>query len=344
MDFEMNYKNISDLANCSPDDIEWQVWRILPRRGLVLISGHPGIGKTLCAIDLAIILAKGEHWMGRFRTEKCRVCIVDQENDEISLGTQIRKVFKAKGILGDKIDVDVMNNVGVNFSDEESIQEFSKYLQERQPGAVIIDPFIMFHGANENSAVDMSGVFRNMRQVMQENSCSIIALDHNRKPQSGEADTKFSFRGSSAKSAAVDCHLMLAEKGKYVEVSQVKSRFSERLSPWLFKIQRPTKKTVVLEYMGKSKEVLGLPMDYEVGQFVLNMVLTSVPNPSRQEVIDEGKKKGFSTQAVDQALQHWEHKGRIQLDDRKLIGKKGRTRYYLPKEAKDEGKTEQDAA
>lgn len=77
------------LADPNVPDIRWFVPGVL-REGLALLVGAPFIGKTPALVQLAIALAAGERWMGRFRCRPTRVLYVGTEYSR----ADVRKTLK----------------------------------------------------------------------------------------------------------------------------------------------------------------------------------------------------------------------------------------------------------
>lgn len=71
--------SLEDLLN-QVDDVEWLVDGILPKAGVLLVTGEPGGGKSWMLQELALAFSTGRPWLGHFPTTKAEVLVIDEEN------------------------------------------------------------------------------------------------------------------------------------------------------------------------------------------------------------------------------------------------------------------------
>ena len=62
------------------DDVEWLIDGILPKGGVLLVTGEPGGGKSWMLQELALAFTTGRPWLGHFPTTKADVLVIDEEN------------------------------------------------------------------------------------------------------------------------------------------------------------------------------------------------------------------------------------------------------------------------
>jgi len=84
-------QTIQELISQS-HDVEWLVDGVLPRDGVLLITGEAGIGKTWMVLALAMALDGGTPWLDQFSTVATKVLMIDEESSPSLLKDRFQKL------------------------------------------------------------------------------------------------------------------------------------------------------------------------------------------------------------------------------------------------------------
>jgi len=228
-------------------DTEWLIEPLVPAGGITVISGDPASFKTWFVLELGLALAEGSILFDKFITNQGSVLIVDEENGKRLLQkrfAKLRKEYQVPIYLLSYKDIRVTEStVGrlINFSKANGVR------------LVIFDSLIRIHNADENSAREMAGVFKTLRQFSKA-GIAVLFTHHNRKRGFLKSSPSQSMRGSSDILASVDCHLSVQRKNEELIIDQTKLRQEEEMKP--FKLNIISDDDIVrLEYSGEIDAV-----------------------------------------------------------------------------------------
>ncbi|VTT99075.1 Uncharacterized protein OS=Planctomyces maris DSM 8797 GN=PM8797T_31408 PE=4 SV=1: AAA_25 [Gemmataceae bacterium] len=169
---------------------EWLVSRALVRNQPGVIAGPSKALKTNLSIDLAVSLAAGVPFVGKFEVPKpVRVVIVSGESGEHTLQETANRVCKAKGL-----DLAALNdNLGwcftlPTFSDLGVMAEFAGALAGLKAEVVIIDPvYLALGNVDAKNMFEAGAAFRVVAEVLLKTGCTPLLVHHaNRQLQVGE--------------------------------------------------------------------------------------------------------------------------------------------------------------
>ena len=200
---QLNYtrQTLTDLrASYKPTG--WQVDRLLPRPGMLLIAGTPGIGKTWLVLDTALAVAVGRAWLNRFQTHQGTVLLVLEEEDASAILERLDALYDGLGLSqeqGDGLPIQLLVQQGVSLMQADGTLdvELLRHIQEVQPALIVLDPFRRVHGLDENDSTQMSLLFNRLRWLTNEYACSLLLVHHLRKRSDGPEDALDRLRGSS---------------------------------------------------------------------------------------------------------------------------------------------------
>lgn len=202
----------------------WRVLRVIPARGLVVIWGASGSGKTFVALDMVGAVVRGIPWAGR-RTKAGGVAYIAAEGalrnrldaymshaqlDESDLD-RLRILDSSVNLLDPAADIEPLI-----FALRELAEEFDGLAM------VVIDTLNrVMPGGDENGPQDMGMVVAAARRIEMDFSCVVVFIHH-----SGKDDTKGS-RGHSSLKAATDAELSVKREGDTRSVTAEKVRDGE---------------------------------------------------------------------------------------------------------------------
>ncbi|MBX3704610.1 MAG: AAA family ATPase [Steroidobacteraceae bacterium] len=202
----------------------WRVLRVVPARGLVVIWGASGSGKTFAALDMAGAIVRGLPWAGR-RTCRGAVAYIAAEGH---MRDRIDAYLQHNGLTADDLtDLRVLDSA-VNLLDPDAdigdLIASLRVLAIEVGGlaAVIVDTLNrVMPGGDENSSEDMGLVIAAAKLIEREFGCTVIFIHH-----SGKDESKGS-RGHSSLKAATDAEVSVRRDGDVRTVTAEKVRDGE---------------------------------------------------------------------------------------------------------------------
>lgn len=308
----------------------WVVEYMIPKEGVMALSGNPGDFKTWAIIHIALNVARGGMVFKQFNAFRGNVLIVDEEN-------HIRILKFRLGVLGAQSTDNIyfLSQAGVKVDNENSLENVLKIIKEKDIKLVIFDSLIRIHQQEENASGGMAKVDNSFKKITKEGA-SILFTHHHRKQQGfGSNNPGQSMRGSSDILAAVDCHITLEKKRDEEDrliLKQTKLRPDEVLKPFEVKI---LKESFVngkacpsgFEYVGEHDEMK--KKVEEVAEAVALVVRDEMK--SREEII-ELLSEDYGKTIVDFAIKLAKETERIERVPTEELPKENRRKahYRLP--------------
>jgi hypothetical protein len=178
----------------------WRIKNVLPDRGLAVLFGASGSGKTFIAIDMAYAIARGVAWRGN-RTAKGRVLIVAAEGSK-GMSKRLKAYADYYDIDPNEVDIGLLV-VPPNFLLSQDVTDLAGAIAASGGADVIIVDTMaqVTPGGNENSSEDVGLALGNARALEDATEALIVMVDHSGK------DASKGVRGWSGKRAAADAEL-----------------------------------------------------------------------------------------------------------------------------------------
>lgn len=191
----------------------WVVKGVLPRKGLALVYGAPGTGKSFLLLDLACSIAEGVSWFG-LQTARAPVIYLCLEGATGFVG-RVKAWRTAKGrdfpslvrVVAQPVDLHAAADVKELLR---AVEAFLKTVsQDLGPPVFVVDTLNRaMPGADENGAADM-GLSLEACSLLSERTDGLVLLahhsgkDHDRGP-----------RGHSSLLGAVDASMLVTRSGE----------------------------------------------------------------------------------------------------------------------------------
>jgi len=193
------------LAEEIPDP-RWLALDILPERAIGFIGGAPKVLKSWLALDLAVAVAAGGLFCGRFLCHEPRTALVYQlESSRVAYQRRVRQVVARQGGAPDGLYI--VSNEPVLFEDRVGIRRLEVTLERIRPDLLVIDPLAAMTTGDENSAQEMGAIVRQLRAWRDTFGCAIAVVHHTNKGAGGVGAgvrSGLKLRGSSAFYAAAE--------------------------------------------------------------------------------------------------------------------------------------------
>jgi len=198
--------------------IQWLVKGVLPRRGIGMLYGGSGIGKSFVVLDIALAVTRGERWHER-DVEKGGVLYVAAEGASGFAG-RISAYEKHHGC--DLSDVPfLLVPEAIDLSREDDIPRVIHAARSNTVAVslIVVDTLNrVMPGADENAAEDVGRVIAAAQSIAMALDALVLVVHHAGKDQTRGA------RGHSSLRAAMDVELELRKEGDIRVVEVTKQR------------------------------------------------------------------------------------------------------------------------
>lgn len=176
------------------------------------LIASPKTGKSWLVLDLAIAVATGRPWLGRFPTVAGDVLIIDNELHGETSANRIPKVAKARGLGTDEFaDRVFIRNLRGGLQDIVSLGPYFRAIEPGRFRLIVLDAFYRFlpSGMDENANADMASLYNHIDRYAADLGCAFVLIHHSSKGnQSGKSITDVG-AGAGSQSRATDAHLVL---------------------------------------------------------------------------------------------------------------------------------------
>ena len=167
------------------EKVEWIVPGMIPKQGIGFMAGLPEACKTWIILDLALSMARGSKWLGKFPVKKCKVYYIDQERIKAEMKRRIEALLSAKNVSPDEFEdrfvarCAALHKIHLNVPN--SFAAFEKRLDAIRPDFVIVDSFKTFHSSNELSTQDQQLIMQKLKALRDKYGCGFIFVHHETK-------------------------------------------------------------------------------------------------------------------------------------------------------------------
>lgn len=212
------WKDIPNMGDIANDPVDWIVEGFLASGCVTLLAGSPGSYKSTLALSLSHSIVRGENFLGR-AVKRRAVLYLDLENPQAVIFDRLRRFGMQK--IGSELKywggwaADAPPQIG-----DPRLLKFAK----RRKLVIVVDSFLKFHNADENSSTEMSRVMHSLRRLAWAGA-AVLVLHHQGKSGSG-------YRGSSEIRAGVDVEYTIRLQGHdgVVHMSCTKNRIRKPFS------------------------------------------------------------------------------------------------------------------
>lgn len=167
--------------------------RFLCRGGSALLIGPSGVGKSTLTFSLVIALANATPFCGVTAVKKCRVLIVQAENDKGDNAEMLQGVLNAMGIgpfstpENETTYAEICERVKIIRKADKTGREFCQWLQtqiiKHAADVVVIDPLVSFAGIDISIMSECTDFLRNhLNPVLLKTGAVLICVHHTGKP------------------------------------------------------------------------------------------------------------------------------------------------------------------
>ena len=221
--------------------IDFLVDSLIPVATSTLFAGWQGRGKTYCATDLVIEVARKKgngKWLGTFDVKHGPVIYIDNEIGGNLTSFRLSQLLPPKGLATSDLDLHYSIRNRVKITDERDYQNIERELSIVKPILLVVDSFATCHTLEENSPKEMRHFFDDLiAPLCEKYNCAIMFIDHEGKGVAGihQSGSK-RLRGTGGKGDAVDQMISLDEQDGMVIFEHSKPRYTRRHKPFIIEI------------------------------------------------------------------------------------------------------------
>lgn len=200
----------------------------------MIITGESKAGKTCLSQNLAVCIAEGKPWLGKFPCEQGKVLYINLEVEAASLSLRFRSVYKAMGIKPTSKGAENIvqwNLRGYAAPMDKLAKKVIRRCRSAGYKAIILDPLYKVQQGDENSAEAIIRFTNALDEIAHETGAAIIYDHHHPKGFSGERKTIDRGAGSGvfARDADAICDLsFLSPQKEALELLETQIKKGEK--------------------------------------------------------------------------------------------------------------------
>lgn len=142
---------------------------ILDIGGSLLIVGATEVGKSYFVEQLALSLASGTPFLGRWSVEReYQVLLLQAEIGHRRFQERIRKLASNFEPSTIQSSLFLGSVTGLKFDSTDALVDVRQTLRMMDTEVLILDPLLPFHSGDENSSKDMQRLFTSFRELQEQ--------------------------------------------------------------------------------------------------------------------------------------------------------------------------------
>ncbi|GAB3535908.1 hypothetical protein GCM10027403_14840 [Arthrobacter tecti] len=178
----------ADLAGPLPA-MRWLVQGVWPEGSYGTLAGEKKTLKTYLGLSLALAVASGKPFLGRFPVPEPRpVLMYLGEGGHTPSARRLQRLAASMALDLESLPLRMSFDAG-DITGKEFLHAFRTAVAEQEPGLVIVDPLYAFHpsGVEAQNLYDRGAMLAEIQQMVPE-GCALIIADHFRKTGGKELD------------------------------------------------------------------------------------------------------------------------------------------------------------
>lgn len=190
-----------------PEPTKWLVEGLIPEESCVVIGAEEKTGKSWLLFHLALCLASGLPFLGRFNVNRRgKVLIYSPESGREAKRRRLYGLCWGMGIEPSEVEESLpLISDNLNFADPVNVVQVRQLIEEVKPVLFVVDPMACAHGGiDENQAGEVQPLLNNLRDLISHSSGMSVALAHHLNKGHRDRTAGHGLRGSSALPAWYD--------------------------------------------------------------------------------------------------------------------------------------------
>jgi uracil-DNA glycosylase family 4 len=169
---------LGELVSSKIYQPEWVIQGLLPKQGMIQIAGHPGVGKTTLALQLAAQVAVGKPFLGEWEVPKPRrVLYLQADNPPGMIHDLVADLLKREPAAA--WEVYMVNELEpIHIDHDSGFEKVAELCRVYKPDLLIFDTVRDFHTADERDPNAAAAVVMQMDKLRHRYGVSVIFLNH----------------------------------------------------------------------------------------------------------------------------------------------------------------------
>ncbi len=173
----------------------WLVEDVLTSGDYGTLAGPKGVGKSLALEDLAVSIALGEPWFGRFASTQGTALVLTCEEREAHTWKRLDAIARAKGHEPEELEGTVFVHP-IPFSAITDIKRLRAEVATLRPAVVVLDPAYKYMaGAKSSDLFNMGAVLTPVQVACQENGAALLVGHHYNRREGAAREERISGAG-----------------------------------------------------------------------------------------------------------------------------------------------------
>lgn len=205
--------DLPDIINCAdmfkdpPEEIPELIGGILRKGCKMIITADSKAGKSCLAETMAICIAEGLPWLGKYKCTKGRVLYIDLELSKRAIFERTEAILKELGLKAPPVNLDFFPMRGYAESLETLFPKIVRRVRNKHYDVIIIDPLYKIQAGDENSAEALAKFCNGVDRLARHTGAALIITHHHPKGHAG--DRKAIDRGSGSGVIARDADALI---------------------------------------------------------------------------------------------------------------------------------------
>lgn len=196
----------------------WLVESLWAAGGAGVLGGHPKSGKTWLALEMAVSVASGSPCLGAYPVHDAGpVLLYLAEDSAASAHERVQGICRHRGLELARLDLLLLTTPVLRLDSRVDAERLAATVAAVRPKLLVLDPFVRVHGADENSASEVSRLLATLTALKRAFDVAVLIVHHVRK--NGAAHPGQALRGSGDLRAWGDSNLFLRDRAGSLELS-----------------------------------------------------------------------------------------------------------------------------
>lgn len=206
------------VAEVEPQPIEqqWLIEDLWLAQGVGVLAGHPKVGKTFLAAQIALAVAGNGEVLGKPARLAGPVLFYGAEDSLPALRTRFDGLACIAGLALLDLPIYLLDIPVLRIDRGKDLLRLRAVLQTHRPRLLILDPFIRIATIDENSSTEVSAVLASLRALQRDYDTAVLLVHHARKSPS--AHPQLALRGSGDFAAWSDSGLYLTRSSQHLQL------------------------------------------------------------------------------------------------------------------------------
>ena len=210
---ELTVVRASEISGRPPDQPPWLVTNFFAGGGVGVIGGAPKCCKSWLSLDMAVAVASGRPFLGRFEVPVAGpVLVYAAEDPPVEVRDRLAGIAQARGADFASLAVGLIVEPCLRIDRPEDLDRLRRTVARIGPRLLILDPYVRLQRVDENNSTEVSAVLSSLREVSRTFEVAVVLVHHARKSSAEQAGQ--ALRGSSDFHAWGDSNLYLARRGE----------------------------------------------------------------------------------------------------------------------------------